>query len=84
MNAREAMPEGGIITVSAGNVQNIDGEHVSTAGRWVRLSIIDRGQGIAPENMDKIFNPYFSTKERGQSEGYGSGPVDLPLHHSKT
>ncbi|MEN8691430.1 MAG: ATP-binding protein [Desulfobacterales bacterium] len=79
MNAREAMPEGGFITVSAGNVQNIDGEHVSTAGRWVRLSIIDRGQGIAPENMDKIFNPYFSTKERGNQKGTGLG---LSICHS--
>ena len=79
MNAREAMPEGGVITVSAGNVQNIDGEHVSTAGRWVRLSIIDRGQGIAPENMDKIFNPYFSTKERGNQKGTGLG---LSICHS--
>jgi signal transduction histidine kinase len=83
MNAREAMPEGGAITVSAGNVQNIDDERAPTAGRWVRLSIIDRGQGIAPENMDKIFNPYFSTKQRGNQKGNRFGPVDLPLHHSK-
>ncbi|MEN8780746.1 MAG: ATP-binding protein [Desulfobacterales bacterium] len=79
MNAREAMPEGGVITVSAGNVQNIDGEHVSTAVRWVRLSIIDRGQGIAPENMDRIFNPYFSTKQRGNQKGTGLG---LSICHS--
>jgi CheY-like chemotaxis protein len=73
MNAREAMPEGGVITVSAGNVQNIDGEHVSTASRWMRLSIMDQGQGIAPENMDKIFDPYFSTKQRGHQKGTGLG-----------
>jgi CheY-like chemotaxis protein len=79
MNAREAMPEGGVITVSAGNVQNIDGEHVSTAVRWVRLSIIDRGQGIAPENMERIFNPYFSTKQRGNQKGTGLG---LSICHS--
>ena len=79
MNAREAMPEGGVITVSANNVQNIDGEHVSTAGRWVRLAIIDQGNGIAPENLDKIFNPYFSTKERGNQKGTGLG---LSICHS--
>jgi len=79
MNAREAMPEGGVITVSAGNDQNIDGEHVPTAGRWVRLSIIDQGNGIAPENLGKIFNPYFSTKERGNQKGTGLG---LSICHS--
>jgi PAS domain S-box-containing protein len=79
MNAREAMPEGGVITVSAGNVQNIDGGHAPTANRWVRLSIIDQGKGIAPEDMDKIFNPYFSTKERGNQKGTGLG---LSICHS--
>ncbi len=79
MNAREAMPEGGVITVSAGNVQNIDGVHALTASRWVRLSIIDEGKGIAPEDMDKIFNPYFSTKERGNQKGTGLG---LSICHS--
>ena len=79
MNAREAMPEGGVITVSAGNDQNIDGEHMSTPGRWVRLAITDQGQGIVPENMDKIFNPYFSTKERGNQKGTGLG---LSISHS--
>jgi CheY-like chemotaxis protein len=79
MNAREAMPEGGVITVSAGNVQNIDGVRAPTASRWVRLSIIDQGKGIAPEDMDKIFNPYFSTKQRGNQKGTGLG---LSICHS--
>ena len=79
MNAREAMPEGGVITVLAGNVQNIDGVRAPTASRWVRLSIIDQGKGIAPEDMDKIFNPYFSTKQRGNQKGTGLG---LSICHS--
>ena len=79
MNAREAMPEGGVITVSAGNVQNIDGVRGPTASRWVRLSIIDQGKGIAPEDIDKIFNPYFSTKQRGNQKGTGLG---LSICHS--
>ena len=79
MNAREAMPEGGVITVSAGNVQNIDGVRGPTASRWVRLSIIDQGTGIAPEDIDKIFNPYFSTKQRGNQKGTGLG---LSICHS--
>jgi CheY-like chemotaxis protein len=78
-NAREAMPAGGVITVSAGNVQNIDGVRAPTASRWVRLSLIDRGKGIAPEDMDKIFNPYFSTKQRGNQKGTGLG---LSICHS--
>ncbi len=73
LNAREAMPAGGSITVSADNVDNSAGAQVSKADRVVRLSITDQGHGIAPEHMDKIFNPYFSTKPRGNQKGTGLG-----------
>ncbi|MFZ0612223.1 MAG: ATP-binding protein [Desulfobacterales bacterium] len=79
INAREAMAAGGTITVTAANVQEPDPEHGPGAGRWVQLTITDQGSGIAPENMDKIFNPYFSTKERGHQKGTGLG---LSISHS--
>lgn len=79
INAREAMDGGGTMTVSAANVEDVDTEHGPGAGRWVQLSIRDQGIGIAPENMDRIFNPYFSTKERGSQKGTGLG---LSISHS--
>ena len=73
MNAREAMPRGGIITVTAQNIQNIDGENGNATGPWVKISIRDRGTGIPPELLEKIYDPYFSTKERGHQKGTGLG-----------
>jgi signal transduction histidine kinase len=62
-NAGEAMPEGGTITVSS---RFLDG-----AGRQIEVMIRDTGQGIPPENLDKIFMPFFSTKKIGQGTGLG-------------
>ena len=73
MNAREAMPKGGIIIVTAQNVENIDGDSEYDAGPWVKISIKDQGTGISPENLSKIYDPYFSTKERGNQKGTGLG-----------
>lgn len=44
-----------------------------TPGEYVKISVIDRGKGIPPEIMDKIYDPYFSTKERGAQKGMGLG-----------
>lgn len=55
-NAAQAMPEGGSITLGA--------EWDSVPG-WVRLSFADQGCGIAPEDLDKVFQPYFTSKEVG-------------------
>jgi len=79
MNAREAMPKGGIITVTARNVQNIDGNDGNATGPWVKISITDQGTGIPPEHLEKIYDPYFSTKERGNQKGTGLG---LSICHS--
>jgi PAS domain S-box-containing protein len=75
LNAREAMPEGGTVSVLAENMQIH--EHQTTLplkpGRYVRVRISDEGPGI-PENIfPKIFDPYFSTKERGIQKGMGLG-----------
>ena len=79
MNARDAMPNGGILTVSASNVQNIDAKKEYATGKFVKISISDRGTGIPPENLEKIYDPYFSTKERGHEKGTGLG---LSICHS--
>jgi len=73
-NAREAMTEGGIITVDAANVALDDHEHpILPRGDYVRVGIDDTGEGVAKETLPKIFDPYFSTKQRGDVKGMGLG-----------
>jgi len=58
-NAKEAMPQGGRIRVEVGMVDL----------GWVRLAVGDSGSGISPENLGKIFDPFFSTKDKGTGLG---------------
>jgi len=62
-NAGEAMPKGGTVTVSS---RFLDG-----AARQIEVMIRDTGQGISPENLDKIFMPFYTTKKIGQGTGLG-------------
>ena len=74
LNAREAMPEGGVISVRAENVVLGPGENPSLPpGNYVRVSVVDRGCGIVKESLSLIFDPYFSTKQRGSQKGMGLG-----------
>lgn len=76
-NAREAMPAGGVVRVSAQNVAlRSSGEKEDMSwqeGRYVLISIEDDGLGIRQEHLEKIFDPYFSTKTRGSQKGMGLG-----------
>ncbi len=70
INAREAMPNGGSVNVSAENVQ-ID-ERCGLpleAGRYVKVAVADHGPGVPPELVDKIFDPYFTTKQTSSGLG---------------
>jgi len=70
INADQAMPDGGVISVTAENVTIDDSDLLPLpAGRYIRISIQDQGEGISPQNMPKIFDPYFTTKERGSGLG---------------
>ena len=74
LNAREAMAAGGVVTIRAENV--VLGSHEQSAlppGDYVRVSIADQGGGMAKETLPKIFDPYFSTKQRGDQKGMGLG-----------
>ncbi|MGD8344086.1 MAG: ATP-binding protein [Desulfobacterales bacterium] len=79
MNAREAMPQGGLLTVSAENVKNKGDVPGLRNGKYVKISIIDQGKGIPKKNLVRIFNPYFSTKQLGDKKGTGLG---LSICHS--
>lgn len=79
VNARDAMPEGGILTLSA-EVTHVDESLASLnpgahAGRHVMLKVSDSGTGISPENLDSIFDPFFTTKELGKGTGLGLSTV---------
>jgi len=69
LNARQAMPEGGIIDVRAENVE-VDGDSLPLrAGKYVMISIQDHGCGIAANLVPRIFDPYFTTKQSGSGLG---------------
>lgn len=74
LNAREATPRGGHVRLIAENTVVAAGERGDLQpGEYVRLTIADDGAGIAPEVLPKIFDPYFSTKQRGVQKGMGLG-----------
>jgi PAS domain S-box-containing protein len=70
LNAVEAMPEGGVLTVTAAN-ESLPPENTLglLPGKYVRIEIKDQGIGIAVELQERIFDPYFTTKERGSGLG---------------
>lgn len=72
-NAQQAMPDGGLIMVSAQNEQIPEGGHaVLQPGDYVRVSVTDMGHGIPEENLGRLFDPFFSTKPNGHGLGLAS------------
>jgi PAS domain S-box-containing protein len=74
INARQSMPSGGKVEIKAQNMKlTADNSPNKTAvlpeGEYVQIKIIDQGVGIAPQNLDKIFDPYFTTKPDGSGLG---------------
>ncbi|HEY0968646.1 MAG TPA: ATP-binding protein [Opitutaceae bacterium] len=80
LNAREAMPDGGLVRLTADNVELAEPTPAGLVpGHYVRIRIRDGGAGISPEIQARIFDPYFSTKQRGAQKGMGLG---LTICHS--
>jgi PAS domain S-box-containing protein len=76
INARDAMPDGGTVTISAENRHVGEDELTGIApGDFVRLCVSDTGTGIAPEVLEKVMEPFFTTKELGKGSGLGLSMV---------
>jgi len=73
INAQQAMPNGGVVTIRGENVFELTGKSQHAlrveAGAFVRVSVVDQGIGIPREHLPRIFDPYFSTKHHGSGLG---------------
>jgi signal transduction histidine kinase/ActR/RegA family two-component response regulator len=79
VNARDAMPEGGKLTIETGNAW-LDDTYAATReevrpGQYVVLAVTDSGSGIAPDILAKVFEPFFTTKPTGKGTGLGLSQV---------
>jgi two-component system cell cycle sensor histidine kinase/response regulator CckA len=79
VNARDAMPGGGTLTIRTANHTQAGpmrrGAETMPAGSYVLIEVVDTGMGIPKENLERIFEPFFSTKELGSGTGLGLSTV---------
>jgi len=75
VNARDAMPVGGTLSLETSNVEASD-----PAGQWVRLAMSDTGVGLSPEAREHLFEPFFTTKPQGKGTGLGLATVHGIVH----
>lgn len=83
LNARQAMPEGGVVRIRARNTELKKGEGPPLPlpeGRYVEISIRDRGVGIPAGHLPKIFDPYFTTKKKGTGLGLTTSHAIIKKH----
>src|SRR3990170_3763036 len=81
INAGHAMSEGGSVELSAENIYiNADNRYFVKEGKYVKIAIRDTGSGISEENLNKIFDPYFTTKKTGSGLGLASAYSIIKNH----
>ena len=81
LNALEAMPDGGILQVHAHNKNISENDNIPLPpGKYVRLIFEDKGSGIDNDYLDKIFDPYFTTKENGHGLGLSASYSIIRKH----
>ncbi len=83
LNAEQSMADGGKLQIEARNV-NISGKDIPTElanGKYVEISIADTGTGIAEEHLDRIFEPYFTTKKTGSGLGLATSFAIIKNHN---
>jgi CheY-like chemotaxis protein len=78
LNAVQAMPEGGSVTISAENAESPE-----TGKRYVKISVTDTGSGISEDHMQRIFDPYFTTKQKGSGLGLATCYSIIMKHGGK-
>jgi len=79
VNARDAMPNGGDLSIRVENRvldEHFAAMHIQAKpGRYVEIIVTDTGAGVPPENLDKIYEPFFTTKELNKGTGLGLSTV---------
>jgi len=80
LNARQAVPESGIVEVRAENVVIENSVLSINSGKYVRISVRDYGHGIPAEILPRIFDPYFTTKEAGRGLGLATAYSIVTKH----
>lgn len=79
VNAKDAMPDGGVVRVALDPVDGSEGDaapHEGSTSTWVRLCVSDTGPGIPAEVLGRIFEPFFTTKSEKGGTGLGLSTVD--------
>ena len=85
INARDAMPTGGTLTLGARNETLADAPDGLPSGSYVIIAVADTGTGMTPEVMARIWEPFFTTKAEGQGTGLGLATVrGILAHHGGT
>ncbi len=76
VNARDAMPQGGRLTIQTRNVMDpLIGEGLTVRGAFTQISVVDTGEGMDADVIDRAFEPFFTTKPVGAGSGLGLSQV---------
>ena len=82
INADQAMPDGGTVTIRCRNISKPNSDPSLPAGKYVRIVVADQGIGIDPDNLNNIFDPYYTTKEHGTGLGLATIYSIIKAHNA--